>query len=103
MKDKKFLKYLEARRNNKYPFRKNTGHVDSSDGRTKQDFPGYPHAPASKELVNPETETEKKIAGVNKKDGEKINYPKPGSEEKSDNDTDNGSANAFEETEEVKE
>jgi hypothetical protein len=46
------------------------------DNRIDQDFPGYPHAPASKEIIKPETEVEKKIADTDNKDGEKRNYKK---------------------------
>src|SRR5262245_44314997 len=63
------------------------------DNHIDQDFSGYPHAPASKELINPKTKEEKKSAAVNIKDGEKLNR-----KEELDSD---GSANAFDATETV--
>jgi len=43
------------------------------DKHIDQDFTGYPHAPATEELINPKTKAEKKSAALNIKDGEKIN------------------------------
>ena len=64
------------------------------DKHIDQDFSGYPHAPASKELINPKTKQEKKSAALGIKDGEKIN-------KKEELDS-NGSANAFDATESVR-
>jgi len=41
------------------------------DHRIDQDFPGFPHAPASEEIINPKTKSQKKAAAVDRKDGEK--------------------------------
>lgn len=71
------------------------------DKRIDQDFQGYPHAPAKEELINPKTKEQKKTAAIHVKDGEKMdqkNKKKQTGKGKS-----NGSANAFEGTEEVKE
>jgi len=103
MKEKKFLKYVEARRNNRYPFRKNHDVKQDNDPHINQDFTGYPHPPASKELVKPKTKTEKKIASLGHTDGEKINYDRPANKKSGNNKEDDGSANAFEATETVQE
>ena len=66
----------------------------TADQHIDQDFSGYPHAPATKELINPKTKQEKKSAALDIKDGEKINKHE---EEDSD-----GSANAFDATETVR-
>jgi len=63
------------------------------DEHIDQDFSGFPHAPASRELINPKTKNEKKSAAINTKDGEKIN--------KKDEQDSEGSANAFAGTENV--
>ena len=63
------------------------------DQHIDQDFSGYPHAPASKELINPKTKQDKKSAALDIKDGEKIN--------KHEEDSD-GSANAFDGTEAIR-
>jgi hypothetical protein len=64
------------------------------DKHIDQDYEGYPHAPSREEQIKPATDQQKKSAAVNVKDGEKKFKTKP--EEK-----DNGSANAFERTENV--
>lgn len=66
---------------------------ENPDKHIDQDFSGYPHAPASAELINPKTKDEKKSAAINTKDGEKVN--------KKDEQDSEGSANAFESTETV--
>ena len=75
------------------PMRKKQDVERNPDKHIDQDFSGYPHAPASKELINPKTTEEKKSAAINIKDGEKIN-------KKEEQDAE-GSANAFEATETV--
>lgn len=64
------------------------------DEHIDQDFKGYPDGPAKDETIRPKTKEEKKSAAVNVKDGEKMF--RSGDENKDD-----GSANAFERTEEV--
>ncbi|MBL0359185.1 MAG: hypothetical protein IPP72_20990 [Chitinophagaceae bacterium] len=39
-----------------------------------QDFPGFPHAPSGKQNINPQTKTEKKVAGVTNKKHSKKTY-----------------------------
>ncbi|MBI3882986.1 MAG: hypothetical protein HY305_01885, partial [Sphingobacteriales bacterium] len=43
------------------------------DKHIDQDFKGFPHAPATTEMITPATATEKATAAVNIKDGEKRN------------------------------
>ena len=69
----------------------------SNDNKIDQDFPGFPHGHAKENIINPKTNTEKKIADVNNKDGEKRNR-KEIDESRSD-----GSGGAFNATEEVRE
>jgi len=38
----------------------------NADPHIDQDFPGFPHSPSAKENITPETNKEKKIAGINK-------------------------------------
>jgi len=66
----------------------------SQDGKTDQDFPGFPHAPANEKLIKPKTEDQKKTAALDVKDGEKRNADEQNSD---------GSGGAFEATEAVKE
>lgn len=37
------------------------------DNRIDQDFPGFPHAPAKENIINPKTEEQKKTATVKPK------------------------------------
>ena len=68
------------------------------DKRMDQDFTGFPDYPAKEEIIRPETPEQEKVADIHEKDGEKRNYPDNEShEEESD-----GSANAFEGTESVR-
>lgn len=41
------------------------------DEHIDQDFPGFPHLPADKESITPQTTTEKKTAGILKKESKK--------------------------------
>lgn len=78
--------------------RENEDQKKNPDKRMDQDFPGFPDYPAKEEIIRPETPEQEKVAGLHEKDGEKRNYPdNEGHEEESD-----GSANAFEGTESVK-
>jgi len=105
MKSKRLRKYLLQKAAAKVsPIDSKQDIQNSSDKHIDQDFPGYPHAAAKDELIKPKTKEQKKTAAVNTKDGEKIIRPvnkkkssavKPG-EEDSD-----GSANAFEGTENI--
>jgi hypothetical protein len=61
------------------------------DNKIDEDFKGYPHGTAKEEIINPQTEKEKKIADIANKDGEKRTYKKNATDEQ---DSD-GSAHAF--------
>lgn len=69
----------------------------SNDNKIDEDFPGFPHGHAKENIINPTTEKEKKVADLHNQDGEKIN--RNGLEEQRSD----GSANAFNATEQVKE
>ena len=102
MKNRRLRNYLQQKATMKANNPVNAETIENHpDKRIDQDFQGYPHAPAKEELINPKTKEQKKTAAVDVKDGEKMdqkNKKKQTGEEKS-----NGSANAFEGTEEVKE
>jgi hypothetical protein len=68
----------------------------SPDKKTTEDFPGYPDPPSKKEVIKPVTKTEKKVAALNKKDGEKRTKEENINEQDSD-----GSGSAFDRTEQV--
>lgn len=63
----------------------------NSDNRIDEDFKGFPHGPAKKETIRPQTADEHKTADTDHKDGEKRIYKKSETDEQ---DSD-GSANAF--------
>jgi hypothetical protein len=65
------------------------------DPKIDQDFKGYPDGPATDETIHPENRAEEKIAGLNKKDGEK-QVITPQERKPLDEQDSNGSANAFE-------
>lgn len=100
MKNKRLRNYLQQKETGKAGPVKAHAIQNHPDKRIDQDFEGYPHAPAKEELINPKTKEQKKTAALNIKDGEKMdqkNKKKQTSEQDSD-----GSANAFEGTENVK-
>ena len=39
----------------------------NADPHIDQDFPGFPHLPADKNNITPQTEAEKKLSGASKK------------------------------------
>ena len=49
---------------------------ENPDNKIDEDFKGYPHGNAKDEIIKPETDEEKKIAGLDNKDGEKRVYIK---------------------------
>ena len=73
------------------------------DKKIDQDFPGYPHNPSRYEVVNPETTHEKETADVHEKDGEKRDYYSDKQKQSDGIADDDGSGNAFEGTERVRE
>ena len=64
------------------------------DNKIDEDFQGYPHGPAKDETIKPNTKQQKKVADVDKKDGEKI-IIEPKERESIDEQDSDGSANAF--------
>ncbi|HKZ67102.1 MAG TPA: hypothetical protein VJ111_12125 [Chitinophagaceae bacterium] len=106
MKNKRLGKYLQqkAARKNDTIHKKNI--QQHPDKRIDQDFPGYPHAPAKEEIINPQTEQEKKVAAIDSRDGEKQINPSSKKKTRSsatetEEERSDGSANAFEATERV--
>lgn len=73
------------------------------DKHIDQDFPGYPYGMAKEELIKPETKSQKKTAALHIKDGEKMNTTPAEKMQGQQGEVDDGSAGAFEGTEEVKE
>ena len=64
------------------------------DHKIDQDFSGYPHGPANEEAIAPKNRTQEKVAGIDTKDGEKVNIP-PDQRPSFDEQESDGSANAF--------
>ena len=93
MKNKKLPRQPDNSEQTTDPMRSKRDIEKNPDKHIDQDFSGYPHAPASQELINPKTKEEKKSAAINIKDGEKIN--------KKDEVDSESSANASEGTETV--
>ena len=73
------------------------------DHKIDQDFPGYPHNPSRYDVVNPGTREDKETADVHEKDGEKRDYYSDKEKQKDGIADDDGSGNAFDGTERVKE
>ncbi len=103
MKDKKTeQERLENKGSDQGPMRKEDV-PKNPDNKIDQDFPGYPHNPSRYETVNPGSSEEKETADLHEKDGEKRNYntdKEKGPDGISDSD---GSGNAFDGTERVRE
>ena len=53
------------------PIKKEEEVQQNPDEHIDQDYPGFPHFPADKKSITPETVTEKKSAGANKKRSKK--------------------------------
>ncbi len=53
------------------PIKKEEEVQQNSDKHIDQDFPGFPHLPADKKSIMPKTSTEKKSAGITKKNSKK--------------------------------
>lgn len=105
MQNKRLRKYLLQKKSDKNELSKKQGSGSNSDKRTNQDFPGYPHSPSKEEMINPKTNDEKKVAALYTKDGEKVIDPpakKKALNKEIDEIDSDGSANAFEGTENVR-
>ncbi len=74
------------------PVKKKEDVQKSNDEHIDQDFTGFPHAPAKENIINPKTEEDKAISGV---DGEN-NTQSDTDESESD-----GSGGAFSATEDI--
>ncbi len=108
MKDKMNQKKEEGKTGNKDKISTAGDVKNNPDKHIDQDFPGFPHAPSSEKMINPKSSEEKKVAAVDKKDGEKIIDPqtkknKKLNPKKSGEENPDGSANAFDATEKVRE
>jgi len=53
------------------PIKKEEEVQQNPDEHIDQDYPGFPHLPADKKSITPETVTEKKSAGATKKRSKK--------------------------------
>lgn len=49
------------------PIRKEEDVQKNADPHIDQDFPGFPHLPADKKSISPQTKTERKSTATNKK------------------------------------
>lgn len=67
------------------------------DNKIDQDFPNFPHYPGKEEIINPKTKEHEETADLDNKDGEKREYQQG----KVDEGASDGSANAFERSEDV--
>lgn len=77
---------------------------ESNDKHIDQDFEGYPHNPAREEIIRPETDTARKTAtaGENRSNVSQRGSKMEDMDKESNNaQRDNGSAGAFEATEQV--
>ena len=72
---------------------------NNPDANIKQDFPGFPHDPSAKTQIKPLSKADKITANIDSKEGEKRNKTK----HETDEEDSDGSADAFERTEEVNE
>ena len=81
------------------PIKKHGEIKQNPDPGIDQDFKNFPDHPANHKNIKPGTENEKKTAGMDDKDGEKMNKQEK-KKAKKEQDSD-GSANAFEGTEKV--
>jgi hypothetical protein len=114
MKSARLRRYLESKGSKKMdpaktkaektkPMTKKEDLRSNPDRHIDQDFEGYPHGTATEELIKPKTKTQKKTAALHIKDGEKMNTTPAEKKQGQEGQVDDGSASAFEGTEEVKE
>ena len=102
MNIKRFQQYLERRKSN-LPLLPESHVKKSSDKKMDEDFPGYPHGQSTKEIIKPETRTQKKTAALNVKDGEKQFKSTSRKRKETDEQDSDGSGGAFGGSEEVRE
>lgn len=70
MKSKRLRNYLKANGSNKSVSFADIGSIN--DGNTDADFPGFPNGASTPSMITPITESEKKLAAVDIKDGDKM-------------------------------
>jgi len=70
---------------------------ESNDNKIDQDFKGFPAGLVKENIINPKTENEKKTAGIDHTDGEKMN------QQEIEDARPDASASAIEATEQLKE
>lgn len=71
MGNKRSRQYFQKQKGIAQPIRKKEDVQKNPDNRIDEDFPGFPHAPAKEEIINPKTRQQKETADVDNKDGEK--------------------------------
>ncbi len=108
MKNKSISQKKELKTGSKDKISNSEDVKNNPDNHIDQDFPGFPHSPSSEKMINPTSNQEKKVAAVDKKDGEKIIDPQTKKKnllnpKKSGEENSDGSANAFDATETVRE
>ena len=65
MKDKRFSRYLEKKRQGNTDTVKKEDIAENPDHKIDQDFPGYPHGQGDEKLITPTSTEDKKKAGMN--------------------------------------
>lgn len=100
MGNTKLQRYLHKKRHtdNGTPIRK-TEVQENPDKHIDQDFEGFPHQPSTEGMISPKTKTQRKLAAVGKKDGEKMTTKKEKKSKEKNDDQSLGSGGAFEATE----
>jgi hypothetical protein len=93
MKNKRSTDYFARKKAN--PISDKEDIAKNPDNKIDQDFPGYPNGQAKKETIKPNTGTQKKMAGLNQKDGEKKDRKEYKNKAETDEQDSDGSANAF--------
>lgn len=78
------------------PIRDKEEVAQNPDNKIDQDFPGYPHEPASEKTIRPQSKEDHLTAGTIKKNGGSTKNRKNNTQSEMDSD---GSANAFDRTE----
>jgi len=63
--------YLSRKKKPTEPIKKKEEVQQSNDQHIDQDYPGYPHLPATENIINPKTEEDNLSADVQKRDNEK--------------------------------
>jgi hypothetical protein len=72
MKQARLQKYLQTKNKKPTPLNDKNEVAGNPDKHIDQDFPGFPHGEAKEENINPKSATQKKVAGVKKKQPDTI-------------------------------